>query len=237
MDAVGDTIESYKKFDFNSDSYDDLVVFFESGKIRLFANLKGTLKDMGYLAYVSDAGKSRKAVGDFAGDGYSDIAAVTKNGQLIILDNVEGKFTRKDAIVVDDADNLTTLRGKVVQLESYDMDGDGKTDLVTSDESGELNVLYGKTLDGQTVFTKKILDSDLALRLSSADRIDGGAVHFDGIPQLRNPTVPDQARYLAESQALAAAGDEGGIPPEVMKATIDAKLYYVHAYQVATVYT
>lgn len=237
MDAVGDTIESYKKFDFNADSYDDLVVFFESGKIRLFANLKGTLKDMGYLAYVSDAGKARKAVGDFAGDGYADVAAVTKNGQLIILDNVEGKFTRKDAIVVDDADNLTTLRGKVVQLESYDMDGDGKTDLVTTDESGELNVLYGKVLDGQTVFTKKILDSDLALRLSSADRIDGGAVHFDGIPQLKNPTVPDQARYLAESKALAAAGDEGGIPPEVMKATIDAKLYYVHAYQVATVYT
>lgn len=237
MDAAGDTIESYKKFDFNSDSYEDLVVFFESGKIRLFANLKGTLKDMGYLAYVSDAGKARKAVGDFAGDGYSDIAAVTKKGQLIILDNKEGKFTRKEAIVVDQSDNLTTLRGKVVQLESYDMDGDGKTDLVTTDESGELNVLYGKVLDGQTVFTKKILDSDLALRLTSADRIDGGAVTFDGIPQLKNPTVPDQARYLAESKALSAAGDEGGIPPEVMKANIDAKLYYVHAYQVATVYT
>lgn len=237
MDAAGDTIESYKKFDFNGDSYEDLVVFFESGKIRLFANLKGTLKDMGYLAYVSDAGKARKAVGDFAGDGYSDIAAVTKKGQLIILDNKEGKFTRKEAIVVDQSDNLTTLRGKVVQLESYDMDGDGKTDLVTTDESGELNVLYGKVLDGQTVFTKKILDSDLALRLTSADRIDGGAVTFDGIPQLKNPTVPDQARYLAESKALSAAGDEGGIPPEVMKANIDAKLYYVHAYQVATVYT
>lgn len=237
MDAAGDTIESYKKFDFNGDSYEDLVVFFESGKIRLFANLKGTLKDMGYLAYVSDAGKARKAVGDFAGDGYSDIAAVTKKGQLIILDNKEGKFTRKEAIVVDQSDNLTALRGKVVQLESYDMDGDGKTDLVTTDESGELNVLYGKVLDGQTVFTKKILDSDLALRLTSADRIDGGAVTFDGIPQLKNPTVPDQARYLAESKALSAAGDEGGIPPEVMKANIDAKLYYVHAYQVATVYT
>lgn len=236
MDAAGDTIESYKKLDFNGDSYDDLVVFFESGKIRLFANLMGTLKDMGYLAYVSDAGQARKAVGDFAGDGYYDIAAVTQKGQLIILDNTEGKFARKEAIIVDQANNLTTLRGKIVQLESYDMDGDGKTDLVTTDESGELNVLYGKVLDGQTVFTKKILDSDLALRLTSADRIDGGAVTFDGIPQLKNPTVPDQARYLAESKALSEAGDEGGIPPEVMKANIDAKLYYVHAYQVATAY-
>lgn len=172
MDAVGDTIESYKKFDFNGDSYDDLVVFFESGKIRLFANLQGSYKDMGYLAYVSDAGKARKGVGDFAGDGYSDIAAVTNKGQLIILDNKEGKFTRKEAVVLDDKDNPTQIRGKIVQLETYDMDGDGKTDLVISDESGELNVLYGKVLNGETVFTKKVLDTDLALRLSSAERSD-----------------------------------------------------------------
>ncbi|MFZ3232395.1 MAG: VCBS repeat-containing protein [Patescibacteria group bacterium] len=237
MDAVGDTIESYKKFDFNGDSYEDLVVFFESGKIRLFANLQGSYKDMGYLAYVSDAGKARKGVGDFAGDGYSDIAAVTNKGQLIILDNKEGKFTRKEAVIVDDKDNLTQIRGKIVQLETYDMDGDGKTDLVVSDESGELNVLYGKVLNGETVFTKNILDSDLALRLSSAERSDGGAVYFDGIPQLKNPTVPDQARYLAESKSLAAAGEGETIPPEVMRASVDAKLYYVHAYQVAVEYT
>lgn len=40
LDAVDDTIESYKRFDFNGDAYDDLVVFFESGKIRLFANMR-----------------------------------------------------------------------------------------------------------------------------------------------------------------------------------------------------
>lgn len=66
LDAVGDTIESYKRIDFNGDAYDDLVVFFESGKIRLFENVRGTLRDLGYLAYVADAGKARKAVGDFA---------------------------------------------------------------------------------------------------------------------------------------------------------------------------
>lgn len=186
---------------------------------------------MGYLAYLADAGKNRKAVGDFAGDGYSDIAAVTKRGELVILDNVEGKFVRKSAVVLDASDNPTHVRGKIVQLEAYDMDSDGKTDLVISDDSGELNVLYGKVLDGKTVFTKKVLDSDLGLRLAMADRKDGGAVYFNGLKQLQNPTEPDQERHLAESAALLAAGDEGGIPPEVQTALIDSKIYYVHAYK------
>jgi hypothetical protein len=199
--------------------------------------MKGTLRDMGYLAYVSDAGRLRKGVGDFSGDGYSDIVVVSKDGQVVLLDNREGKFTRKNAIILDDKDVVTTVRGKIVQLETYDMDRDGKTDIVISDESGELNILYGKLLDGETVFTKKILDTDLALRLSTAIRNDGGAVYFDALPQLKNPADPDQARHLAESRALAGMGDTGGIPPEVQKASIDSKVYYVHAYSVPVVYT
>lgn len=60
---------------------------------------------------------------------------------------------------------------------------------------------------------------------------------FEGIPQLQNPTEPNQAKYLEESKTLAAAGDTGGIPPEVQKANIDSKLYYVHAYTVPVEYT
>ena len=163
--------------------------------------------------------------------------AVTKKGKLILLDNEQGKFTRKDVVIVDASEKVTALRGKIVQLESYDMDLDGKTDLIVSDESGELNVLYGKELSGETVFTKKLLDDDLALRLTGTPGATAGAVYFDGIPQLQNPTEPDQAKYLAESKALASAGDSDTIPPEIQKASIDSKLYYVYAYQYPVEYT
>lgn len=56
----GEQIESYKKIDVNGDSVPDLVIFYESGKIQLLMNYAGSFKDMGYLAYVSDAGKLRK---------------------------------------------------------------------------------------------------------------------------------------------------------------------------------
>ncbi len=53
----GEQIESYKKIDINGDTVPDMVIFYESGKIQLLINYAGSFKDMGYLAYVTDAGK------------------------------------------------------------------------------------------------------------------------------------------------------------------------------------
>lgn len=56
----GEQIESYKRIDANGDGVPDVVIFYEGGKIQLLMNYGGSLKDMGYIAYVSDAGKERK---------------------------------------------------------------------------------------------------------------------------------------------------------------------------------
>ena len=53
--GAGEQIESYKRIDFNGDGVPDIVVFYESGKVQLLANYGGSFKDMGFLAYVSDA--------------------------------------------------------------------------------------------------------------------------------------------------------------------------------------
>lgn len=119
------------------------MIFYESGKIQLLANYQGSFKDMGYLAYVSDAGKERKGVGDFFKDGFGDIALVDKGDRLVLLDNIEGKFTRKEPIILSASGNVTTLAGRIQQLEVFDMDHDGYSDLVTVDSAGELNILYG----------------------------------------------------------------------------------------------
>lgn len=240
-DASADPIETYKRFDFNGDKMDDLVVFFESGKIRLFANYSGTLKDVGYLAYVADVGKDRKGVGDFAKDGFHDIVLVSKDGALVLLDNVEGKFVRKAPKIFNADGTSANLKGRVVQLETFDMDQDNHTDLVVSDEAGELNILYGGVggtgtgklayaglAAGETGFTKKLLDSDLGLRVSGAVRKDGGALYFDSLPQL---SAPDQAQYLKESAEMAKSADSGTVPTSVKSAVIDTKLFYLRTYK------
>jgi hypothetical protein len=45
----------YKKVDFNGDNQEDIVIFYESGKVELLANYGGTYKNLGYWAYVPDA--------------------------------------------------------------------------------------------------------------------------------------------------------------------------------------
>lgn len=143
VSGKGEQIESYKKIDFNGDGVPDLVVFYQSGKIQLLANYQGSFRDMGYLAYVANAAKDRKAVGDFFGDKYADIVLTDDTGKLVLLDNTEGKFSQSTyPTLIDENGKPTSLKGKITQLEAFDMDGDGQMDIVTVDDSGELNILY-----------------------------------------------------------------------------------------------
>lgn len=139
----GEQIESYKKIDVNGDGVPDIVIFYESGKIQLLMNYAGSFKDMGYLAYVSDGGKLRKGVGDFFGDAHDDIVLTDTRGKLVILDNIEGKFTRISPVIVNESGAPDSIHGQIEQMETFDMDADGKMDIITLDDSGEMNILYG----------------------------------------------------------------------------------------------
>lgn len=210
----GEQIESYKKIDANGDGVSDMVIFYESGKIQLLLNYVGTFKDMGYLAYVSDGGKGRKGVGDFFGDAYDDIVLTDLRGKLVVLDNVSGKFSRATPLILNGSGAEEGLGGYIQQMEVFDMDADGKTDIVTLDDSGELNILYGtlRIVAGKTerFFTKKRIEKGLGMKLSTAIRNDGGAFSYSGLE------LP--------SEVLATTG-------AVNQALIDNIVYYISAYQ------
>lgn len=53
-------IENYATFDYNNDHYPDIAVFYDNGRIELIQNYHGSMKSLGYLAYVADAGLERK---------------------------------------------------------------------------------------------------------------------------------------------------------------------------------
>ena len=165
----GDPIDSYAPINLRGNNSNDIVVFLTSGKIGVLLNENGAYRDRGTLLDVTDMGKSLHAVGDFGAKGYDDIAAVSaKTGNLILLDNRAGVFTRKTPNIVDTANKPTTLSGGIIQLEAFDMDQDGHTDLVTLDEGGELSILYGRSDSlGQTYFMKRILDTQEGIALSA----------------------------------------------------------------------
>ncbi len=66
-----------------------------------------------------------------------------KDGDLILLENVLGKFNRKTPRIIDATGKTTSLSGGVMQLATFDMDQDGATDIIVSDSGGYLSILYG----------------------------------------------------------------------------------------------
>ena len=68
---------------------------------------------------------------------------VDQKGKLIVIENRNGKFVRISPKITGSNGSEETIAGAIRQLEIFDMDRDGNMDLVISDDSGELNILYG----------------------------------------------------------------------------------------------
>lgn len=147
---------------------------------------------------------------------------VDTKGRLIVLENTQGKFVRTNPRIFDEANQATTLKGAIMQLETFDMDQDGHDDIVISDDSGELSILYGSLDTTGPKFTKKVLATDLGLKLTSESTVEGGALRWDGITEIVAPT---QDQYLAESADLKDSSDM--LSSADQKRLLDSKLYYV----------
>lgn len=125
---------------------------------------------------------------------------------------------------------------RIRQMSVFDMDRDGADDLVVLFENGELDIFYGGTrVDGSgnrvITFARKLVDASLKIQLSSEIRHDGGALYFDGLPQLpdTNGQSQSQADFLKQSENLAKS-TESGLPGSVEDALFDRFLYYQYAY-------
>lgn len=100
------------------------------------------------------------------------------------------------------------------------MDHDGRADIVTMDDSGEINILYGEvSANGAHIFRKHLIEKGLGLRLSGEVRSDGGAFSYAGL------TFPTQNIGL-QRKALDPDANTGTLNQEM----IDNLIYYQYAY-------
>lgn len=104
------------------------------------------------------------------------------------------------------------------------MDHDGKDDIVTMDDAGEINILYGTVRETagkeEHIFTKKLIESGLGMRLSSELRNDGGAFSYAGLE------FPDQGIGTSPKPL-----DPDGLTGAVNQGMIDNIVYYSSNYR------
>lgn len=196
------SIVAFKTFDYNKDSRKDILTLSSDGYFSLLENKKAhePFKNLGHLAYVVDMkGRSVVETGNFTGDGYDDIFFVNSDGDPFLLNNVSKDFIRVPL------KTQFNLEGKIMQVRSFDMDHDGKSDLVTLDDAGQIHIFYGGGTPTKPQFTKKLIGNGYGIELNSQPRNEGGLVYFEGLYQLPKPgdnsaLLADNAAYLKKIQ-------------------------------------
>lgn len=122
-------------------------------------------------------------------------------------------------IIINESGVKDGIHGNIQQLEIFDMDADGKSDIVTLDDSGEMSILYGTVRETagkkEHVFVKKLIESGLGMRLSKETRNDGGAFSFAGL------SIPKDTETLPSDGATGA----------INQGMINNIIYYSFNYQ------
>ncbi|MDQ7023642.1 MAG: hypothetical protein Q9M97_09195 [Candidatus Gracilibacteria bacterium] len=80
------------------------------------------------------------------------------------------------------------------------MDNDGKTDIITLDDSGEINIFYGGGNSKNPTFTKKLIGSGTGLQLSSEPRSNGALINYNGLYQI--PEEPNTSTGIVNEDFL-----------------------------------
>ncbi|MFA6917885.1 MAG: FG-GAP-like repeat-containing protein [Candidatus Gracilibacteria bacterium] len=141
--AGDEPITTMMDFDFNGDGYDDTLLLYESGLVRLLENENSNKRfnDRGFILNIPGGAFSATKI-DVNNDGYDDLIVGTKEscreGEecMSLFKNIYGHFERQTL-------NLA-LDGKAYEMKVGDANADGCDDLFVSDSSGNIRLFYNR---------------------------------------------------------------------------------------------
>lgn len=216
----------YQVFDYNNDDKQDILTIHRDGYVALHENddVEWGFIFQRNLVFAADGGSVRMVkTWDFSGDGYDDIFFVTETWQPALYNNHEKDFYRYEIV------DQMSLSGVIIQAEAYDMDHDGKDDIITLDDAGEIHIFYGNGTAKNPEFTKKFIGDGYAIELSNTATSHGGGVYYDGLIQLSDDRSADillnSQQYLEELSEALEDWEEEASPEFIDESLVESFLY------------
>lgn len=174
-----ESVKNYRVFDYNKDWYKDIILTKNNNYIEILENIEWKYTNKWNLAYIADLwNKDLVKTWDFTWDWYWDIFYVNNKWKPYLLNN-----TIKDFNIYPLKWTLE-LSGKIIKAETFDMDHDWTTDIVTLDENWELNIFYWKWTSKKPTFEKNTLADDYWIVLDTSVRKDNSLIYHWDIYQL-----------------------------------------------------
>ncbi len=212
--ASRNDLEGYKVFDYNNDSYQDILLVTTAGDLELLENspFSSRFRNRWKIAHSIDIWDTKQVfTGDFTGDGFEDIIFINNKSKPVLLNNYKTTFHRYDLeqdLELEDTD--------IILARVFDMDNDAISDLITTDSAGRLNIYYASDISlsqerddemKSPIFRINTLDRGIGLTLNDAVRSDGWIVYFDGLYQNR-PLGSDKNNIEKTSEEILQTFDE-----------------------------
>ncbi|MBI4234932.1 VCBS repeat-containing protein [Candidatus Peregrinibacteria bacterium] len=188
-------------FDYNADGYDDILLIYEDGLVRLLQNeiSRKRFRDQGYVLNIP-LGVITATKIDVNNDGYSDLVVGTK--ESCKKDEIcVSLYTNKNGTLTRETLNLA-IEGKAYEMKSGDLNNDGCEDLVISDSASNIRTFYNKS-DGKNCLglsTNHGSSVNFGLKVDSTMNLkDNLFVSYSGMPQINSsydPALDNSADFV-----------------------------------------
>ncbi len=192
-----DTADYLITMDFNGNGFDDILIGYENGMVRLLENMVSNQRfvDRGYVLHISNGITSMMRI-DINNNGYDDLLVGTDD-PCTADEECVSLFMNNNGHFVRETLDLSLNDRKIVKMMVADMDADECEDVVLSDSSGNVSVHYNRNVNGSCAGLESSPGNTWSFGYSLDPAEDMSSNLFVHYPGMETPTEENMHNFVS----------------------------------------